>query len=69
MFCKGYNKEMELWDCIKNQLSIFCLPHFPCHSCEGGVSISIPIPVAKNTVKNKIPKGMSKAVAKSMGII
>jgi len=66
MFCDGYRTELKPQDCIDNQLSIFCLPDFPCYSCNQAVVLAI---AEKKKEKVSIPKGMTKAVAKSMGYI
>lgn len=40
--CRGYRLTMKPQRCIENQLSDYCLPGFPCHDCEAGVTIQIP---------------------------
>jgi hypothetical protein len=42
--CRGYGVTLTPWWCIENQLSDFCLPGFPCHDCEAGVTIIPPAP-------------------------
>jgi hypothetical protein len=66
MFCEGYKVELTPKQCEQNQKSIFCLPSFPCHDCPSSISKSEPI--LKST-KKKVPPGMTKSVAKSLGLI
>jgi len=42
--CSGYGLTLTPWWCIENQLSDYCLPGFPCHECEAGVTIIPPSP-------------------------
>jgi hypothetical protein len=37
--CTGYGVRLSPWQCLWNQLSVFCLPGFPCETCEKAVSI------------------------------
>jgi hypothetical protein len=64
-FCDGYRVEMTLWNCIENQLSIFCLPAHPCHTCPAALIIR---PAPKLRASYGSLKGMSRAVAKAMGL-
>jgi len=87
--CRGYGVTLTPWWCIENQLSDFCLPGFPCHTCEAGVTI---IPAApqkdhrlqvkdhrlqtcatnrkpKMENRKRVLKGMSRAVARDLGLI
>lgn len=38
-YCQGYRVQMTAWRCIENQLSDFCLPGFPCHTCPVALTI------------------------------
>ena len=87
--CDGYGLSLTPWRCIENQLSDFCLPGFPCHECEAGVSIIPPSPPLKKggeqerrrdagptktrnpkpKTQNQLLKGMSRAVARDLGLI
>ena len=77
--CHGYGITLTPWGCIENQLSDFCLPGFPCHDCETGVTIRtagrMPVPLEKANRKLKtenrkqVLKGMSRAVARDLGLI
>ncbi|TSA13564.1 MAG: hypothetical protein D4R73_00630 [Deltaproteobacteria bacterium] len=40
--CTGYGRQMTPWQCLENQLSLYCLPGWPCETCEGAVTIQIP---------------------------
>lgn len=40
--CAPYGREMTPWQCLENQLSLYCLPGWPCETCEGAVTIQIP---------------------------
>lgn len=40
--CRGYTLTLTPWGCILNQLSDYCLPGFPCETCQSGVTIQIP---------------------------
>jgi hypothetical protein len=40
--CRGYGVVLTPWRCIENQLSLFCLPGWPCECCEKAVTIQIP---------------------------
>jgi hypothetical protein len=80
-YCKGFGCEMQPFHCIENQISIFCLEGIhPCWECENPCTITVPLKVVHNEVektiekekveeRRKIPKGMTKSVAKSMGYI
>ncbi len=39
--CQGYGATLTPWWCIENQLSIYCLPDFPCHDCQAAVGIRV----------------------------
>ena len=85
--CRGYGVTLTPWWCIENQLSDYCLPGFPCHTCEAGVTIIPPAirtaggdacatgePCATNqkTItksQKRLLKGMSRAVARDLGLI
>jgi hypothetical protein len=49
--CSGYRLTLTPWWCIENQLSDYCLPGFPCETCEAGVTIRTtgwkPVPLKK----------------------
>lgn len=40
--CAGYGVRLTPWQCLENQLSLYCLPGWPCETCEGAVTIQIP---------------------------
>jgi len=73
--CQGYGATLTPWSCIENQLSLYCLPGWPCHECEGvGITVALPKTVAGRrdacpTKPKTIPKDMTRAVAASMGLI
>jgi len=80
-FCEGYRTEMSLWHCIENQLSVFCLPHFPCHTCRAAVTIrpntveTDPPSVGtdggapRRRPRRTIPPNMTRTVAKALGLM
>lgn len=39
--CREYGVRLSPWHCIENQLSLYCLPGWPCETCELAVSIRI----------------------------
>ena len=79
--CDGYKLTLTPWRCIENQLSDYCLPGFPCHECEAGVSIIPPSPLKtggdarsangkrKTANRKQVLKTMSRAVARDLGLI
>jgi len=81
--CKGYRTRLTPWECIENQLSIFCLPGWPCHTCPEARGLGLPPDLTKKEaacqperqtstgkqVVNYDPKTMSRAVARAMGLI
>ncbi|MFA5381802.1 MAG: hypothetical protein WC356_01460 [Candidatus Micrarchaeia archaeon] len=65
--CKGYGVEMSFFHCLENQLSDFCLPDFPCHTCEAPLTIN-PAPRRQPAMKIRYPKdwaNMTPAVRRS----
>lgn len=40
--CAGYKVSLTPWHCLENQLSLYCLPGFPCETCEAAGTIQIP---------------------------
>ena len=69
--CPGYEVlGMSLWRCLVNQLSDYCLPSWPCHSCQFGVGIEIaPVPPPSSKKRQWPPPGMSRAVAIALGLM
>jgi len=80
--CLGYRLTLTPWWCILNQLSDFCLPGFPCETCEAGVGIRAAggdkdhrleacATNQKPKTKNQklLLKGMTRAVARDLGMI
>ena len=39
--CAGYGVSLTLWQCLENQLSPYCLPGWPCETCEEAVGIVV----------------------------
>jgi hypothetical protein len=65
--CRGYGMVMSPWRCLQNQLSFFCFDDWPCWTCPNPVTIALPPEMAQGKRKPR-PKGMSLAVAKSLGL-
>jgi hypothetical protein len=78
--CRGYGVLLTPWNCLENQLSLFCLPGFPCHDCEVGVGLGpAGVELRRHRLKTcatdrkpktqDILKGMSRAVARDLGLL
>lgn len=68
--CTGYRVNISFWNCIENQLSDFCFPEFPCHTCEAALTIALP-PRQQAPLKVRYPKdwkNMTPAVRRSYGL-
>jgi hypothetical protein len=37
--CRGYGVSLSPWNCIENQVSLYCLPGWPCETCETAVCL------------------------------
>jgi len=75
--CRGYGVTLTPWACLENQLSPMCLPGWPCESCETAVGVAVTPPLNEGKVMRAISrkpssydrKSMSRAVARSLGLI
>lgn len=39
--CAGYRMRMSPWRCLQNQLSDYCLPGWPCWTCDTMVTLAL----------------------------
>lgn len=40
-YCQAYGVTLSPWRCIENQLSLYCLPGWPCETCESAIVLRI----------------------------